>query len=105
MTETITAIYEKGVLRPLQPLNLREQQRVRIQIVSKEIADQENTKDEIQALIQRLVAKGWMGSNAEGGTLPPDPVSEKERNRLADLMGQAPGKPLSEIVIEERGEW
>ena len=30
MIETVTAIYEKGILRPLQPLNLRERQTVRI---------------------------------------------------------------------------
>jgi len=105
MTETIAAIYEKGVLRPLEPLNLREQQRVHIQIVSEETTDEEKTEDEVQTLIQRLVAKGWMRPDSDGDPPPPDSVSEKERYRLADLMGQAPGKPLSEIIIEERGEW
>ena len=33
MTETITAVYEKGMLRPLQPLHLREGQTVRINIL------------------------------------------------------------------------
>ena len=28
--EIVTAVYEKGMLRPLQPLSLRERQRVRI---------------------------------------------------------------------------
>jgi len=49
MTETITAIYEKGVLRPLQPLDLREQQRVRIQVVP------DKTEDEGDAAIRVLV--------------------------------------------------
>jgi predicted DNA-binding antitoxin AbrB/MazE fold protein len=31
MTEVIDAIYEEGVLRPLEPPNLRERQAVRIQ--------------------------------------------------------------------------
>jgi predicted DNA-binding antitoxin AbrB/MazE fold protein len=105
MAETITAIYEKGVLRPLQPLNLREQQRVRIQVVADESTDPNRTSDDIQALIQRLIARGWMQPDADRDSPPPDPVSEQERRRLADLMGQAPGKPLSEIIIEERGEW
>ena len=30
--ETVTAIYEHGILRPLQPLNLTESERVRLQI-------------------------------------------------------------------------
>jgi predicted DNA-binding antitoxin AbrB/MazE fold protein len=50
MTETITAIYEKGVLRPLEPLNLREKQRVHIQILS----DTE-MKDEREATISEMV--------------------------------------------------
>jgi len=34
MAEIVTAVYEKGMLRPLQPLNLRERQTVRIQVLS-----------------------------------------------------------------------
>ncbi|RLC20865.1 MAG: hypothetical protein DRI57_03815 [Deltaproteobacteria bacterium] len=33
---------------------------------------------------------------------PPDPVSEEERGRLAETLGKAPGRPLSEIIISER---
>ena len=33
MTEIVTAVYEKGILRPLQPLKLRERQTVRIQVL------------------------------------------------------------------------
>ena len=103
MAEIVTAVYEKGILRPLQPLNLRERQTVRIQVLPEEPAIQDEPDDKIKALIQRLVAKGWMRPRPSG-PIPPDPVPEKERLRLADLMGSAPGKPLSEIIIEERGE-
>jgi hypothetical protein len=65
---------------------------------------QREPEDEIEALIERLVAEGLMRPRPKRGILPPDPVSEQERHRLADLMGSAPGKPLSEIIIEERGE-
>jgi predicted DNA-binding antitoxin AbrB/MazE fold protein len=98
MTETITAVYEKGVLRPLQPLNLREQQRVRIQVLPEE------TEDEGAAVIQILVEAGLMRPPDRDTPPPPDPVSEKERLDLAKRLSQAPGKPLSEIVIEDRGE-
>ena len=114
MSETVTAVYEKGVLRPLQPLNLQEQQRVRIQVLPDEpvtkgdpgaeaevSAAKETSVDE---LVQRLVAKGWMRPRPKPEDVPPDPVAAEERLRLADKLGRAPGKPLSEIIIGERGE-
>jgi predicted DNA-binding antitoxin AbrB/MazE fold protein len=104
MAEIVTAVYENGMLRPLQPLNLRERQTVRLQIVQEEPVVQEEP-DEIEEVIQSLVASGLMRPRPSRGTPPPDPVSEEERHRLADIIGRAPGKPLSEIIIEERGEW
>lgn len=105
MADTVAAVYEKGVLRPLEPLNLQERQRVRLQIVPEETEAPEKPADQIEQLIQRLVAAGLMHPHSDEGAPPPDPVSEADRRRLADLMGQAPGKPLSEIIIEERGAW
>ncbi len=104
MGEIVTAVYEKGVLRPLQPLKLRERQTVRIQIVPEERVTQEEAGDEAEKVIQSLISAGLIRPRPKG-TPPPDPVSEQERRRLADVMGKAPGKPLSEIIIEERGEW
>ena len=37
MSEIITAVYERGALRPLTPLKLREHQRVRIQVVAEDV--------------------------------------------------------------------
>lgn len=97
MTETVKAVYENGVLRPLRPLKLREHQTVRLQIVPDEPTDAED-----EAAIHLLI---------EAGTLTPppgrsnvEPISEQERRELADRLGQAPGKPLSEMIIEDRGE-
>jgi predicted DNA-binding antitoxin AbrB/MazE fold protein len=100
MVEIVTAVYENGVLRPLRPLNLRERQTVRLQIVQEEPAEDEN---ESEAAIRILVEAGLL-------TPPPrrsdvDSVSEQARRELADRLGRAPGKPLSEIIIEDRGEW
>ena len=94
MAEIVTAVYEKGVLRPLQPLNLEERQMVRLQVLPEE------TDNEVEKVIQALVEAGLL-------TPPPghsevDPVSEEERHELASILGRAPGKPLSEIIIEER---
>ncbi len=102
--EIVTAVYEKGILRPLQPLNLQERQTVRIQIVSEEPVRQEEPTDEVEQVIQSLVSAGLMRPRLKS-TPPPDPVSKEERRRLADVMGKAPGKSLSEIIIKERGEW
>ena len=102
--EIVTVVYERGMLRPLQPLDLQEQQRVRIRVLPETPDVSEEPEDKMDALIQRLVAQGRMRPRPRG-PIPPDPVSAEERLRLADLMGSAPGKPLSEIIIEERGEW
>jgi predicted DNA-binding antitoxin AbrB/MazE fold protein len=99
MTEIVTAVYEKGTLRPLQPLKLREHQTVRLQIMPEQLGQ----AAEDEAAIRALVEAGLL-------TPPPRrldvrPVSEQERRELADRLGRVPGKPLSEIIIEDRGEW
>ena len=104
MMEIVTAVYEKGILRPLQPLNLRERQRVRIRVVPEDSDVSEEPGDNTDVLIQRLVAKGLMRPRPRG-PIPPDPVSAEERKALADRLGRAPGKSASEMVIEDRGEW
>jgi predicted DNA-binding antitoxin AbrB/MazE fold protein len=97
MAEIVTAIYENGVLRPLKPLRLRENQIVQVSVVF------DDEEDDREALIRVLVEEGLVEPpEVDDG---PDPVSAEERQYLADLLGRAPGKPLSELVIEDRGEW
>jgi predicted DNA-binding antitoxin AbrB/MazE fold protein len=132
MEENVWAIYEDGKLRLLEPVDLREGQRVRIQVVEIEPEDapcvlreerqayavavagetepaqnkqavMAETEDPIKALIQKLIREGRLRPRPSGPT-PPDPVSEHDRLELADILGQAPGKPLSEIMLEERGD-
>ncbi|MBN1954687.1 MAG: antitoxin family protein [Anaerolineae bacterium] len=95
MAEQVRAIYEKGVLRPLRPLNLREHQMVDIQIMA------EAEKEDAAELVRLLAAAGLItpppGHSAEA------PISEEERRALADRLGRIPGKPLSEMIIEDRG--
>jgi predicted DNA-binding antitoxin AbrB/MazE fold protein len=99
MSEIVTAVYENGVLRPTEPLKLREHQRVLLQVLP------EDSDEDVRQLIQHLVAAGLMRSPiTPSGSPPPDPVTEEERRRLADKMGRAPGKPLSDIILEERGK-
>jgi len=100
MAEIVKAVYEKGALYLLQPLDLQERQTVRIQVVPEEVVD------EVEEVIQTLVAAGLMRPPpVQRRSPPPDPVSQEKRRELAEILGKAPGKPLSEIIIEERGEW
>ena len=97
MSEIVTAVYENGLLRPLSPLKLNEHQTVRLQVLPDKSVDEEE-----EEAIQYLIATGIL-------TPPPghsdvEPLSEEERRELAESLGKAPGKPLSEIIIEERGE-
>ncbi|MBL7202420.1 MAG: antitoxin family protein [Anaerolineae bacterium] len=101
MAEIVTAVYENGLLRPLEPLDLRERQRVRIQVLPENSEGQEESEDPIETLIRRLIAEGRMRPRPEG-PIPPDPLSEEERQALADRLGRAPGKLASEMVIEDR---
>jgi predicted DNA-binding antitoxin AbrB/MazE fold protein len=99
MTEVVKAVYENGVLRPLRSLQLRERQTVWLQLLPEEPSEEE---DAGEAAIRSLVEAGLL-------TPPPhrsdvEPPSEQERRELADRLGRAPGKPLSEIIIEDRGE-
>ena len=64
----------------------------------------EEMEDEGEAAIRVLVAAGLMHSPDRETPPPPDPVPEEERRALAKSLAKAPGKPLSEIVIEDRGE-
>jgi predicted DNA-binding antitoxin AbrB/MazE fold protein len=98
MTERILAVYEAGVLRPLEPLQLKEKQQVYIEVVPQETLD-----DEGAAAIRVLVEAGLMRVPDRESPPPPDPVSKHKRRELAEALAKAPGKTLSEIVIEERG--
>lgn len=96
MSEILTAVYEQGVLRPLHPVDLRERQIVRLQVLSE-------LSDDVERVIDTLVRAGLL-------TPPPgysevSPPSKEERRELAEELGRVSGKPLSEIIIEERGEW
>ncbi len=97
MSEVIRAVYERGVLRPLHPLDLPEKQEVRIQIWPEEGTGEEE--------ILRLMVNAGLMRPRPRHEPPPPPLSDGERRALAERIGRAPGKSISEIVIEERGEW
>ena len=96
MAEIITAVYEEGVLRPTRPLRLKEHQTVRLQLLPVDATEAEN-------VFALLAAAGFIQRGVRRVPLPPDPVSAEERQKLAKVLGQAPGRPLSDIMLDERG--
>ncbi len=97
MSEIITAVYEDGVLRPLNSLSLQEGATVRLQVLP------EDSALDASQVIQSLVAAGLV-------TPPPhrdgiEPVSEEAWRELTQKLEASGGKPLSEIIIEDRGPW
>lgn len=97
MAETIKAIYEKGVLRPLGPLHLRERQQVRIQVLADDAADP------LDMVLTGLEQAGVL--TPPRGYSDVTPLSDLKRQELAEYLGQAAGKPASEMIIEDRGAW
>jgi predicted DNA-binding antitoxin AbrB/MazE fold protein len=96
MDQTVTAIYENGVLRPLDPLDLPERARVHISI--KSLQEHAVTEAHRRQVREALVAAGLV--LPESAAPEGQPLSEQERDELACRIPA--GRPLSEIIIEER---
>ncbi len=95
MSELVAAVYENGLLRPLKPLRLHEQQTVLIGIVP------QTGNVEVDRITAELVLAGDL-------TLPQpldetdEYITDEELQLLAAEVGSQLKKPLSEITIEER---
>jgi predicted DNA-binding antitoxin AbrB/MazE fold protein len=85
----VDAVYENGVLRPLEPLHLSEHERVRVSVVTSEAGTGRSQLD--VAYIERL-RKELAGTE---GTSSLDDV----RARLAKIPGS-----MADEIIAERGE-
>lgn len=98
MSQTITAIYANGVLRPVVPLDLPEHTQVEIELKQVTMPEVEQS-NERRRVLQALAEAGVI-INLPLEPFPPSPLSREERERLAKVLSV--GKPLSEIIIEER---
>ncbi|MFP4308092.1 MAG: antitoxin family protein [Desulfococcaceae bacterium] len=97
MPQSIIAVYEDGILRPLEPLRLPEKQRVRIRV------DLEKQMDSAENVFHSLLDIGWLKPPSGRSDVPA--VSLMERIRVANILGQAAMKPVSEMIIDDRGEF
>lgn len=93
MAETITAIYEKGVLRPLTPMTLPERTRVQLQIVVQLPIDEER-----QQVGQALLNAGLIRPQPESESV--EPVPDAELTEAAERLAAAGS--LSELILAER---
>jgi predicted DNA-binding antitoxin AbrB/MazE fold protein len=69
MTQHVTAIYEAGVLKPLGPLNLQDQEVVSLVVETAGTTTHGETGDAGQTLFDILSEGGWIGSIKDA---PPD---------------------------------
>jgi len=82
----VEAVYQKGILKPLQNLNLPDNTRVRLQVIpTEEMLAESRFK-------QRLVELGLLREVR----VPLDVLGE-DRTPI-----EVKGKPLSQVIIEER---
>ena len=97
MNNTITAVYENGVLRPLTPLTLPEHAHVQIQL--RQVLTPTEASEHRRRIREALVAAGLSPPTTD---VPSAfrPISAERREELARLF--ATGRPLSELIIEER---
>ncbi len=96
MNQTIIAVFENGVLRPLTALDLPEHTEVQVSItIPPAAATAEIERQRIRtALIEAGLA---LPIQTLSQTLP---LSEGERSALARRI--TAGRPLSDLIIEER---
>ena len=88
MERHIEAIYENGVLRPLEPLDLVEQQRVRITV-------SDNGGDPLADLLDTEFM-AWCAQEAQKS---PAPGIEEVRRMLSKIQGS-----MADVIIAERDE-
>lgn len=86
MIQEVDAVYEHGVLRPLKPLSLSEQQRVKLTI-----SDAATSRRDM-AIVEQ--------ARAEVSGLEKIPTIEEVRAALSAIPGS-----LSDDVIAERGDY
>lgn len=96
MSEIIQAIYENGILRPLQPLDLPENKIVEIEMRDEISGGEETHQDKVS----RVLRKAGLTSPLKFSVTEKDILSEEERQRLGKLFSGE--KPLGDYIDEDR---
>ncbi len=96
MSEIIQAIYENGILRPLQPLDLPENKIVEIEMRDEISGDKETHRDKVS----RVLREAGLTSPLKFSVTEKDILSEEERQRLGELFSGE--KPLGDYIDDDR---
>ena len=83
MTKQVEAVYEKGVLRPLDPLPLKEHQRVRVTVYSAADEDDWRAQEFMEKVASDLACTPTLGEvrrrlSKIPGSLASDFIAERE---------------------------
>jgi len=99
MSQTITAVYENGVLRPLTPLALPEHAQVELDVrplvAPADAAAQRELVRQALADAGLLVNPAPLHENIQ-------PLSTQERAALAQALADSGVLPLSTAILDER---
>lgn len=93
MSKGIKVIYENGILRPLQPLEIPENSQLEIQIL--QLSGEQN--GELLAARRALQQAGIVRQRGEADIAP---MANEELEEAYEALGAA--GPLSEEIIEDR---
>ncbi|MDQ6788448.1 MAG: antitoxin family protein [Acidobacteriota bacterium] len=96
MNQNIQAIYENGILRPLQPLDLPENKTVNITVLDETSNGEETHRDKVS----RVLREAGLTSPLKFPVTEKDILSEEERQRLGKLFSGE--KSLSDYIDEDR---
>lgn len=91
MTQQVDAVYENGVLRPLQPLYLKGAARVQVSV------SQEDAPDSLDELIDHKLLEY---ARARTNSLARMPTLDEVHAKLSQVEGS-----MAELIIAERGEF
>jgi predicted DNA-binding antitoxin AbrB/MazE fold protein len=105
MPETITAVYENGVFRPLSAVSFQDGETLQINIVRD--VSPEALKDDRELAIKLMDKRGLIRWPNKQTQINPAELALREKNwrELFEKLKGRPGTPVSEIVIEDRGPW
>lgn len=105
MPETIAAVYENGVFRPLSSVSFKDGETVKINIVRD--VSVEELKGDREKAIKLMDVRGLVRLPKKQGKLDRAELIKRAQQwrELMKKMEPLPGKPLSEIIIEDRGPW
>ncbi len=94
MSQNIQAIYENGILRPLQPLDLPENETVNITVLDEAPNSEETHRDKVSRVLREAGLTSQMKfPNAKK-------LSDEERRRIGKLFSGE--KSLGEYIDEDR---